>query len=276
MSRGSSFDDAHRNTTIPQSGHPVLPKNWHALESGQERRVRDWLWPNLDLLLSKALEDGHDLLVDLGPCLHPSNVLAEYMSLRVGETSLAEILSVVVLDHCIGCDVTEDELAITGVGDASRIADRTHDGLNRAPFHRHLLAVVGLLDLIDDVLLGRQQPLELGQVVWMGYAGKDYEIFMFDGNKVQQISESEGYNWNPQINDHGEIVWELTQGAYSEILLYKEGKITRLTAEDDPLKRLTALIGENKESTQAGMGNYLAILLSSLGVIFVCREARKK
>lgn len=68
-----------------------------------------------------------------------------------------------------------------------------------------------------------------GQVVWCG----DNGIRMFDGGTVKQIPvEGICYGSNLQINDRGDVAWSATVGEDSEIYLYKEGVVTRLTDND--------------------------------------------
>ena len=47
-----------------------------------------------------------------------------------------------------------------------------------------------------------------GQVVWSGFDGHDYEIFLYDGTNIIQLTDNERNDRRPHINDNGQIVWE--------------------------------------------------------------------
>jgi len=68
-----------------------------------------------------------------------------------------------------------------------------------------------------------------GYVVWLGYDGTDYEIFLYDGTSTIQITDN-SYNddW-PQINDNGYVVWLGYDGSDWEIFLYDGTSTIQIT-----------------------------------------------
>ena len=65
-----------------------------------------------------------------------------------------------------------------------------------------------------------------GQVVWMGYDGTDYQIFLYDGASTTQITDNSNDDKYPQINDNGQVVWMGYDGTDYQILLY-DGSTTK-------------------------------------------------
>jgi hypothetical protein len=57
-----------------------------------------------------------------------------------------------------------------------------------------------------------------GQVVWEAFDGADYEIFIYDGTRVTQLTDNEHSDRKPHINTNGQVVWEADIGN-SEIFL---------------------------------------------------------
>jgi hypothetical protein len=58
-----------------------------------------------------------------------------------------------------------------------------------------------------------------GQVVWSGHDGNDYEIFIYDGAAITQITDNNFDDHYPQINDNGEVTWQGGDGIDTEIFL---------------------------------------------------------
>jgi hypothetical protein len=73
---------------------------------------------------------------------------------------------------------------------------------------------------------------ERGDLVWMGYDGHDYEIFLYSNGTTTQITHNDYDDWNPQINSKGQIVWQGSDGHDDEIFLYSKGTITQITDND--------------------------------------------
>ena len=71
-----------------------------------------------------------------------------------------------------------------------------------------------------------------GYVVWEGYDGTDWEIFLYDGIETIQLTDNSYDDFNPQINNNGYVVWEgqSVGGADYEIFLYDGFNTIQLTA----------------------------------------------
>ena len=64
----------------------------------------------------------------------------------------------------------------------------------------------------NDATDGSPHINNLGQVLWSGFDGHDYEIFLYDGSKIIQLTDNERNDRKPHINDNGQIVWEVDTG----------------------------------------------------------------
>lgn len=62
---------------------------------------------------------------------------------------------------------------------------------------------------------------DLGQVVWIGWDGHDYEIFLYKDGIVTQFTDNDYDDVSPAINDHGWIVWDV-----GEFFLLYDGNTT--------------------------------------------------
>ena len=60
----------------------------------------------------------------------------------------------------------------------------------------------------NDATDGSPHVNNLGQVVWSGFDGHDYEIFLYDGVQIIQLSNNDDTDLRPVINDNGQVVWE--------------------------------------------------------------------
>src|SRR5712692_9857988 len=49
---------------------------------------------------------------------------------------------------------------------------------------------------------------DTGQVVWQGWDGSHYQIYLWNGASVRQLSHVSRGNEEPQINHQGQVVWE--------------------------------------------------------------------
>ena len=83
-----------------------------------------------------------------------------------------------------------------------------------------------------------------GYVVWYGYDGSDYEIFLYDGSSIVQLTDNEFNDSMPGISGNGHVVWN-GGGGYkndSEIFLYDGTDIIQLTDNDiyDGMPRINA------------------------------------
>jgi hypothetical protein len=60
-----------------------------------------------------------------------------------------------------------------------------------------------------------------GQVVWYGYYGTSYEIFLYDPSTgITQLTTNNTSDTNPRINDIGQVVWEGYDGTDYEVFFY--------------------------------------------------------
>jgi hypothetical protein len=64
----------------------------------------------------------------------------------------------------------------------------------------------------NDVIDGSPHINNLGQVVWSGFDGHDFEIFLYDGVQTIQITNNDDEDLHPVINDNGQVVWEADIG----------------------------------------------------------------
>jgi hypothetical protein len=74
-----------------------------------------------------------------------------------------------------------------------------------------------------------------GEVVWSGYDGTDWEIFLYDGTKTVQLTDNSYDDLFPQISDNGHVVWEGNPNTdNSEIFLYNGTEVLQLS--NNPLR----------------------------------------
>ena len=76
--------------------------------------------------------------------------------------------------------------------------------------------------------------IDNGQVVWQGFDGHDTEIYFWDGNQTQQLTDNEKSDTLPQISN-GLVVWTAFDGHDEEIFLWnsRNGKTVQLTNNDE-------------------------------------------
>jgi hypothetical protein len=55
--------------------------------------------------------------------------------------------------------------------------------------------------------------------VWQGRDDTDYEIFVYDGSAVVQLTDNTVDDWGPKINNRGQVVWYRNDGMDYEIFL---------------------------------------------------------
>ena len=65
-------------------------------------------------------------------------------------------------------------------------------------------------------------------VVWDGWDGSDYEIFLYDGTGTTQLTNNSYTDWIPQIYGSN-VVWVGSNGNDYEIFLYDGNNTTQLT-----------------------------------------------
>jgi hypothetical protein len=44
-------------------------------------------------------------------------------------------------------------------------------------------------------------------VVWYGYDGNDYEIFLYDGSTVRQLTDNDIWDFEPQVSGSNVVWW---------------------------------------------------------------------
>jgi hypothetical protein len=68
-----------------------------------------------------------------------------------------------------------------------------------------------------------------GDVVWDGYDGNDYEIYLYSDGNITQITDNSFYDLLPQINADRDVVWYGFDGNDNEIYLYSNGDIIQIS-----------------------------------------------
>lgn len=72
-----------------------------------------------------------------------------------------------------------------------------------------------------------------GYIVWFANDGSEDEIYFYDGTEIIQITDNSYFDWNPKINNIGQIVWTVHGiSSGSEIFFYDGTSIIRLTDND--------------------------------------------
>jgi len=89
--------------------------------------------------------------------------------------------------------------------------------LNSVCYSQYVIKKISRNPYYDDT---NPQINNNGQVVWEGYDGTDWEIFLYDGSTTTQLTNNSYDDTHPQINDNGYVVWEGYDGTDSEIFLY--------------------------------------------------------
>lgn len=84
---------------------------------------------------------------------------------------------------------------------------------------------------ILQVGTGSSPRISGGQVAWFAWDGHDYEIFLYDGSQVVQLSNNDYNDQYPEIYA-GQVAWLSYDGHDYEIFLYGDGKVLQLTNDD--------------------------------------------
>jgi len=88
-------------------------------------------------------------------------------------------------------------------------------------------------------------------VVWQGFDGNDYEIYMYDWllDWIWQITDNSYDDLYPQINNNGDIAWRQDDGTYMSIMFYEEVEDTiweiRTSARDTSWNTLVPFMNNN-------------------------------
>jgi subtilisin-like proprotein convertase family protein len=76
-----------------------------------------------------------------------------------------------------------------------------------------------IVQLTNNNYADHYAQIDNGQVVWQGYDGNDYEIFLYNGTTVVQLTNNSYDDEDPQI-DNGQVVWQGYDGNDYEIFFY--------------------------------------------------------
>ena len=102
------------------------------------------------------------------------------------------------------------------------------------------------------------------------------DIFLFDGSRIAQITESNQDSWNyaAEMNDRGEIVWRRWRRTFDrQVMLYSDGEIRELTTGDTTeITRNINNRGQVVWSTYDRIARYPVIKLWDSGVTTVLIE----
>jgi hypothetical protein len=67
---------------------------------------------------------------------------------------------------------------------------------------------------------------DAGQVVWQGWDGSDYEIYLYSGGVTSQLTNNTYDDKAPQINTSGQVIWHQR----SRIFLFSSGTTTQIAS----------------------------------------------
>jgi hypothetical protein len=68
-----------------------------------------------------------------------------------------------------------------------------------------------------------------GYVVWQRFDGNDYEILLYDGATILQLTNNDYEDRYPKISNNGYVVWEGFDGNDYEIFLYDGATVTNIS-----------------------------------------------
>ena len=69
-------------------------------------------------------------------------------------------------------------------------------------------------------------------VVWSGYDGNDYEVLLYDGSTTRRLTDNDSNDWQPQVAGSN-VVWMGDDGNDYEIFLYDGSTVKQLTDNSD-------------------------------------------
>jgi len=85
-----------------------------------------------------------------------------------------------------------------------------------------------VLQLTDNGDTDHVPQVSGSNVVWQGWDGSSYEVFLYDGSTTTQLTDS-GYNDNAPEVSGSNVVWYGADGTDTEIFLYDGSTTTQLT-----------------------------------------------
>jgi hypothetical protein len=73
--------------------------------------------------------------------------------------------------------------------------------------------------LTDNAYYDGAAQIDQGRVVWMGYDGRDYEIFLYADENTTQLTSNDTMDSGPQVHN-GQVAWTGYPRNSAEIFLY--------------------------------------------------------
>jgi uncharacterized repeat protein (TIGR02543 family) len=104
-----------------------------------------------------------------------------------------------------------------------------------------------VINLTENIEAGGLSPQvnDNGWVVWVGVTWSadgfpNYEIMLYDGATITQLTHNDLKEVEPKINNHNQVVWHGDDGNDFEIFMYENGHILQLTDNcyDDQFPRI--------------------------------------
>ncbi len=109
-----------------------------------------------------------------------------------------------------------------------------------------------VIRLTDNTFRDHESQInDNNDVVWQGFDGNDYEIYMYDWqlDQIWQITDNSDDDLYPQINNNGDIAWQEDDGTTMTILFYEEAEDTiweiRTSARDTSWNTLVPFMNNN-------------------------------
>ena len=115
-----------------------------------------------------------------------------------------------------------------------------------------LPACTDINQLTNNTFPDRGPVIDGGQVVWEGYDGNDWEIFLHNGSSIIQLTDNTLHEYGPVI-DGGQVVWYAYDGNDNEIFLHNGSSIIQLT--DNTLNDYGPVISMGQVVWYASYGN---------------------
>ncbi len=93
-----------------------------------------------------------------------------------------------------------------------------------------------VVQLTNNAYHDSEPEISGSNIVWRGFDGNDYEIFLYDGLSIRQLTDNSyddgggayGYDNNPRVSGSN-VVWEGFDGNDCEIFLYDGAAVRQLT-----------------------------------------------
>ena len=121
---------------------------------------------------------------------------------------------------------------------------------------------VGLIQNFD----AKHNMSSKNQVVWNGYDGAHWQVYLYSKGIVTQISDSDNNNYNPVMNNKGQVVWSGYDGSHWQIYLYSNGHVRNLSNSGHD-NSWPAINNKGAVAWQGSDGGHYQIYLFSKGVV---------